>query len=263
MCDYGNLNNNKIQKHNYDIILRIQNQIDRTKDLYFLYNRKEGFNNETQQFQNKVIITEMEEGSRQSWVQTSLDVGDEYKVDNWNSLGVPLIVQVINITTSNDMDFAHIQIYIDMKDIPSSVPSHSFMPSSSLVPSSLPTSNPRISRYPSISPSFYPSLLPSTSPTHAPSKYPSLSPSTFPIYALSISPSTCEYNGYFLLFELFCAFYVTNVAYFFGCVVVFTTMEPLTLLEWIIKVLVELFRFLTGIIVKAGLCNNNEVQKRD
>ena len=79
MADYKS----DLQK-NDAVVIRIVNEINREKDLYFMFNKKEGFNFETQKFENKVVVTESQIAGT-SWVQDGLDAGQVYHVMSWNA----------------------------------------------------------------------------------------------------------------------------------------------------------------------------------
>ena len=81
MADYKS----DLQK-NDAVVIRIVNEINREKDLYFMFNKKEGFNFETQKFENKVVVTESQIAGT-SWGQDGLDAGHEYRVMSWNETG--------------------------------------------------------------------------------------------------------------------------------------------------------------------------------
>ena len=53
---------------------------------YFMFNKKAGFNFETQMFENKVVVTESQIAGT-SWGQDGLDAGHEYRVMSWNETG--------------------------------------------------------------------------------------------------------------------------------------------------------------------------------
>ena len=77
-----------------------------------MFNKKAGFNFETQMFENKVVVTESQIAGT-SWGQDGLDAGHEYRVMSWNeTVDTALVVRVVDIGSEGKLDFATIQIFI-------------------------------------------------------------------------------------------------------------------------------------------------------
>jgi len=82
-----------------DVVLKIDSSGE--TDLYVMFNRKAGANNEVLQYGDQVVITEQyrETGASSSW-QASLSSGEEYTQSNWGASGT-LTVKVCSIETSS------------------------------------------------------------------------------------------------------------------------------------------------------------------
>ena len=130
-------------QENDSVVIRIVNDADRTKDLYFMYNKKEGFNYETEMFKNKVVVTESQEAAM-TWVQDGLRKRQEYRIRSWNETAdTTLVARVADIESEGKLDFAVIQIFISKQKSSNTNPhlAPSLSPSSSRSPSFRPGSN--------------------------------------------------------------------------------------------------------------------------
>jgi len=78
-----------------DVVLKIASSGE--TDLYAMFNRKSGANNEVPQYGDQVVITEQyrETGESSSW-QASLSSGEEYTQSNWGASGT-LTVKVCSL----------------------------------------------------------------------------------------------------------------------------------------------------------------------
>jgi len=91
-----------------DVVLKIASSGE--TDLYAIFNRKVGANNEVPQYGDQVVITEQyqETGGTSSW-QASLSSGEEYTQSNWGASGT-LTVKVCSLETGSPGS-AHVLVY--------------------------------------------------------------------------------------------------------------------------------------------------------
>ena len=82
-----------------DVVLKIASSGE--TDLYVMFNRKAGANNEVPRYGDQVVITEQyrETGAPSSW-QASLSSGEEYTQSNWGASGT-LTVKVCSLETGS------------------------------------------------------------------------------------------------------------------------------------------------------------------
>lgn len=154
---------------------------------YVIYNRQKGMNSETQEFANKVTVTDMASEGELSYVVAYLDAGKTYSFSG--STG-NVVIEVCLMTSSGGVDKAKVSIYLEtagsgcadpatganFKTVPKPEPQPTPPPEPQPTPS--PTRSP--TRSPTPSPTIARTPLPTPGPTLSPTPGPTPGPTGFP-----------------------------------------------------------------------------------
>jgi hypothetical protein len=132
---------------------------------YVGFNAQKGFNIETKEAKNQVVV--IEDTNSLSIRRADLNAGDSYTIDNFDGKeGDRLTISVSSINIEEGS--AKISLYLEKGPTASPTLVPTTMPTAS--PPSVPTERPSVS--PTISPTLVPTTMPTASPTESPTQTP-------------------------------------------------------------------------------------------
>ena len=174
---------NSVQANEY-VLLKVDTK-------YVIYNKQKGINSETQEFADKVTVTDMAEEGELSYVLAYLDAGQKYSYSGSNG---NVVIEVCLMTSSGGVDKAKVSIYLEKagsgcadpatgavtKTVPQPEPQPAPQPTPQPAPQPAPQPTPSPTRPPTPSPTITRTPLPTPSPTLSPTPGPTPKPSPGP-----------------------------------------------------------------------------------
>ena len=187
----------------------LSDNLDRSVNLFIMYNRQEGVNSgllengdngEVLSDGDRVTITNQTESSAVSWqlgslVHSTEDSPQDFRRDNWKGTSSVLVIHVCALEEGTP-DYAKVLIYLDDGSgaapecdppPPTPVPTPMLTPAPTRPPTPQPT--PLATPQPSSAPTPVPTPPPTPKPSERPSSEPSESPSVLPSTSPSANPT--------------------------------------------------------------------------